>query len=705
MSASDKLSSKINEYWKDAEDSRVAYEGQWRLNLSWLVGRQYVVWHRTQRRIIEPPAPAYRIRLVANRLLPIWRTSLGRLLKTRPIPDIIPASGEENDVLTAKVGDKLIKHIWNLEGMEGRKAIELYSWMLACGTGFVQVWWDHDKGDVVEMPESVGDEELLENPEAAYQRLGDISLSIVTPFEIYPDPSATNWDDLRWLFHAKALPVDILQERFPDHKDKIKAESGLETVSWPFDQQYTGPIGFARDAQRFALKDHARLKEFYERASPKFPRGRHAVQIGDVTIEFEEKLPYDHTEIPIIKFDYIFYPGRFWGGSVLEQLIPLQREYNRTRSQIIENKNLMSKPKLLVPSTAEISADAWTTEPGEKVIYNPLGGRPEPWVPPPIPGYVLQELDRNEQDMMEVSSNHWASRGINPPGVRTAAGLAMLQEADDTPFGPVLQWNESSWRKTAEQAIELAKQFYTEPRTVYLGLGTEAEVAEFSREKLKGRYRVRVDVGSSLPMSRAARMQFALELLDRGAFRNDRNQVDEQRFFKFLEMETVLDIYQDEQVDMRVARTEDVEMRDRLTRYDAGEYDNHLIHLDEHIRFLKAVGVEYPKHESIPLLAEHIKQHELRLRERELKKASEQIAIQKGVEELKAAAGIQPPPPPQPRGPQPGPGRPPGPPAPGMVPQGMIPAGPPGVPQGPPAGPPGPPAGPPGPPLPEGVPA
>lgn len=672
--AEEKVKSLLHDRWRDAESAREPYEGQWRINLAWLVGRQYTVWHKAQKRIIEKAVPEWRVRLVANRILPIWRSSIGRMLKTRPIPDAIPASGDEQDVMTAKVGDKLLKHIWENSDMAGRKSIELYSWMLSCGTAFLQVWWDHEQGELIEDPESVDDLELLENPEAAYQRMGDIALNVLSPFEVFPDNSATGSDDALWLWNAKALPVDVLKERFPEHKSKISPESGLEMVLWPFDQSYTSPTGQI-NAGPHNLKEHARLKEYYEKPSSKYIKGRHAIMIGDTIIDYQEKLPYDHGQLPVIKFDYIYYPGRYWGGAVIEQLIPIQREYNRTRSQIIENKNMLSKPKLLVPSTAEIPADAWTTEPGERVTYNPFGGKPEPWVPPPIPGYVLQELDRNEQDMMEVSSHHWAARGMNPPGVRTAAGLAMLQEADDTPFGPVLQWNENSWRTAAKQCLELGKQFYTEPRTVYLGLGNTAEVAEFSREKLQGRFRIRVDVGSTLPMSRAARMQFALEMLDRGAFRNDKGQVDEPRFFQFLEMETALDIYRDDAIDLRVARTENVEMRDRLTSFEPGEYDNHPAHMDEHIRFMKELALEHgADHEAVAMFGAHIKAHELRMREAQLKRVSEQIAIQQGANDLRAAAGIPPQPPPG--GPPPSP---PGPAAPAPPP-----GGPPNAPPGPP---------------------
>ena len=685
-----KLDSKVRgtltERFTDAENARNSYETQWRLNLAWLIGRQYSVWHKLQRKIIEPPAPPWRVRLVANRILPIWRSSLGRLLKTRPLPDVVPASGDEQDILTAKVGDKLVKHIWNSQDFDGRKSIELFSWMLSCGTAFVMPWWDHAAGDNVEMPEMVEPDELLKNPQAAVQKMGEVGLDVVSPFEVYPEPTATTVDDMNWVWRAKAFQVDSLRERYPDFKEKIQPEAGLEAVVYPFDPIMQGGTGIRETPPQ--AKDMARLKEYFEKASGKYPQGRHAVFVGDTLVLYEENLPYEHGEIPLIKFDYIIYPGRFWAGGVIEQLIPLQREYNRTRSQIIENKNLMSKPKLLIPTSAEISQDAWTSEPGEKVYYSPLGGRPEPWVPPPIPGYVLQELDRTESDMMETSSHHYISRGMNPPGVRTAAGMAMLQEADDTPFGPVLQWNENSFRKVATHILELAKQFYTETRLVYMGVGNNASVVEFSRNQLEGRYRVVVDVGSSLPMSRAARMQFALEMLDRGFFRNDRNQPDEAKFFEFLEMQSAVDIFREDSVDINVARTENVEMRDSKIQIEAGEYDNHPVHLNHHVRFMKELNLEKPGDQAITIITAHIRSHEQRMREIAVKQEEEKMTVQRSIQELQQAM-MPPSPPPLPPAPPAPPGAPPRPAAPpqGPAPAPQAPAGPPGPgqpPQGPP---------------------
>lgn len=665
---------------REATDNRWTVEAQWRLNMAWLIGRQYTTINRGSRRLEEVPAPPWRVRYVSNRILPTWRMYLGRLSKIRPVPEAIPATGNEADMMAAKVADKLLKYVWMKEGLDKQKAIELYGWMLVCGSAFLTIWWDHDAGDPIELPEAVDSEELLSDPSKGIQRLGDIRVDVVSPFEVFPDPSARTWDECRYVYHVKAVPVDILRDMFPEAAHKIHAESGLEMISsW-----FTDPLMYAPGISRpliQPIRDHARLIEYYERPSKKYPLGRHAIAAGSENwVVIEDKLPYDHLEIPLVKFDFISIPGRFWGMSLIEQLIPIQKNLNLSKSMLIENKIALTRPKVLIPTTAEVSPDAFTTEAGEKVWYNPLGGKPEPWVPPPIPGYVLSELQMIEQDFMEVSSLHWVSRGMNPPGVRTAAGIAILQEADETPLGPVLTWNEQSWERAAEQVIELGRQFYTEPRLVYARLGDKVEALEFSREKLEGRYRIILDIGSSIPLSKAARIQFAFELLDRGAFRTPEGRIDEARLFKFLEMESAVEKYWEEDIDLKLARFENIEMRDNKTQFEPGELDNHMLHLQVHTRFIKELALEDPEHPAIPIIREHMDMHEERIKQGMVKRAAQQTDVQRRIQEVQSVLA-------QPGAPQMAPqlgaqGQP----SPGMMP--AAPAGGPASPAAPPAMPP-----------------
>src|SRR5206468_5865167 len=71
------------------------------------------------------------------------------------------------------------------------------------------------------------------------------------------------------------------------------------------------------------------------------PDGGMFTIVGDKLVQFVKGNPYLHKQYPFAKVPHIP-TGRFYGDSVITDLVPIQREYNRTRGQINEAKNKMS---------------------------------------------------------------------------------------------------------------------------------------------------------------------------------------------------------------------------------------------------------------------------------------------------------------------------------------------------------------------------
>ena len=76
------------------------------------------------------------------------------------------------------------------------------------------------------------------------------------------------------------------------------------------------------------------------------PEGGMITVVDDVIVQASiHGLPYEHRQYPLAPFRHIP-TGKFYTASTIEALIPLQREYNRTASQIVEAKNRMGKPQM-----------------------------------------------------------------------------------------------------------------------------------------------------------------------------------------------------------------------------------------------------------------------------------------------------------------------------------------------------------------------
>ena len=135
------------------------------------------------------------------------------------------------------------------------------------------------------------------------------------------------------------------------------------------------------------MENSAVVHEYWELPSSEYPRGRRITTCSDKVLLYAEDIGFGEQddsprELPFFPFCHINVPGRLIPTCVVEQLIPVQREYNRSRSQIIENKNLVGNPMLIYP-TGALNEEP-TNEPGQILEYNPGAGKPEYLNPPAL---------------------------------------------------------------------------------------------------------------------------------------------------------------------------------------------------------------------------------------------------------------------------------------------------------------------------------
>src|SRR5690606_3804127 len=99
------------------------------------------------------------------------------------------------------------------------------------------------------------------------------------------------------------------------------------------------------------------------------------------------------------------------------------RNYNKSRSQAVEIRNLAAKPKWLVPK-GSIDRPI-TTAPAEQIEYIPIAGyRPEPILGREVPTTYWRGLEHPRNVISEVSCQHEVSRSIAPSRVRPRTAIA-----------------------------------------------------------------------------------------------------------------------------------------------------------------------------------------------------------------------------------------------------------------------------------------
>lgn len=85
------------------------------------------------------------------------------------------------------------------------------------------------------------------------------------------------------------------------------------------------------------MEDGVLVTEYYEMPSAEYKNGRLLITCGDMLL-YEGELPYQTGEngerrAPFVRQVSLSRPGCFWGMSIIERCIPIQRAYNAVKNR------------------------------------------------------------------------------------------------------------------------------------------------------------------------------------------------------------------------------------------------------------------------------------------------------------------------------------------------------------------------------------
>lgn len=517
---------------------RASMESQWKLNLAFYKGRQYSYYNRSTRRIESLPVedgekPRYRVRLVSNQIIAGAHSLLAKFTKTKPNLFASPASGSDSDVKAAQMAEKLLEHWWKDLCLDDRLE-EAILWSIITGQGYWKISWDEHAGKSMRFllgpdGQPILEEALADAFRAELRRfgveaeekvayMGDIKVEAISPFDVYLDPSAKVFDDCKY-----AICVHYLDP------EEIKTRWGVEVTADSVSEAPDASIPMinAQDAIEPNVKQ---VFVGYFLPTAAMPNGRYVVWIDSPKkILQDESWPYPFNELPLVKFPGMRVPGAIYDTSTVEQAIPLQKELNRTLSQIVEYKNLTIKPRVWAP-TGSVTTRI-TSEPGALYEYNPIGEhKPEIEKLPTMPPYVFEHLTGIRNALREAFGIQDITEGTPPPNVEAGIAIDLLQEMATDRIMPTMKLIENALARAGQQMLSFAQQYYKEPRMMKVyGPGGRSQSRRFTQADIQGGISVVVETGSGLPRTRAGRQARILDYIDKGILRPD-------QAFKYLDL-------------------------------------------------------------------------------------------------------------------------------------------------------------------------
>ena len=584
------LAAEIQHKYEERREERRTFELQWRLNQNYLQGNQYCdILAETGELVDYPALTEYEQRGVYNQIAPIYETRLSKLSRVQPGMIVRPLTEDTDDITTAELSTKLLKSAFTQQGMTA-KQMEAAAWAEICGSVFYKSVWDPRAGRILGYV----------NGKPVYE--GDISVSVVPAYEIFPSscykPTLKEQDSL---IHARVYSVQEVYDRW----GVLVEGRQLNVLSMESSGMLPGGSGYNPSMQQIhdrIMKDAVLVLEYYEKPSLDFLNGRHIIVVGDHVAHVGE-LPYAvgtyyRRDFPFAQQLCLESPGIFWGSTIIERLIPLQRDYNAVKNRINEHIARMALGNPVVEQGSLVNEELLDVgfQPGMVVEYK-VGSQPPDWMKvTEIPQSLFSKLQEMRTEFIDISGVSEMARTSQAPGsISSGTALEILKEQDDTRLTLTAENIRCALQTVGKQWLRLFKQFAVEPRIARVSGDDMGDVSTLVwRQSDITSDDVAVDTDNEMTNTPAQRKQLALELMQAGFFADpDTGSMTREtraklmQVFKLGNWESAIDM---DEMHMARARRECMELEQRILP-KVMELDEHSMHIREHTRY--ALGANF----------------------------------------------------------------------------------------------------------------
>ena len=608
----EKIAKEVIDDFKNRAEARKSFDTIWQINMNFLMGNQYCnIGYGGQ--IEEADRQFFwQEREVYNHIAPIYDIRYAKLSRIKPDINVIPATSDERDKQSAKASKKIYKSLKNKLEIEN-KITQAIKWSEVCGTVFYKVSWNNNLGQTVAV-----------DKDGNKIKSGEVELSVVSPFEIYPDSqTCESLRDCQSLLHAKAYTTEQIKSMYGV---EVKGEK-INTFSLDNVSVGVGGLGFNGTATKLieTTKDNSAIViEKYVRPNSEYPNGRLIIVAGDKLV-YDGELPYlcgeDKTrDFPFIRQTSIEEPGCFWGTSVIERLIPVQRAFNAVKNRKHEFINRLS---LGVLSVEDGSVDLDNLEeeglcPGKVLVYRQGATEPKYLQSESIPAGLSDEENNLLDEFNKISGvNDLLSTSTISSNISGNA-LELLISQDETRLNASIESIKSACKEIAKKILRLYKQYAIFPRIAKIvGENGQIEMFYFSSSDISSDD-IELENQTDGSQTLTQRREMIFSLLEKGIFQDENGTLTNRMKCKILEM-LGLGIWENAQdlneLHLKRADGENIKML-KGDEVDVSEIDDDKLHLNEHIAFMLGEDFEKAKAKNSKLekmFLEHIHKHKKKM--------------------------------------------------------------------------------------------
>lgn len=604
------LVNEILEDFKNRQIARRQLETNWQLNINFFIGNQYCGINTNGDIVDGYKQYFWEEREVFNHIAPLVELRLSKLANVRPSLTVLPFSDEMEDIASAKVSKKILKSVCHEIGFS-KLLQEATRWSEICGTAFYKIGWNDKKGRFIAKNETGN---------KIYE--GDVEVSVVSPFEIYPDSNTySSIEECESIIYARSFSSKEVKNKWG-----VEVEGKTINVFSLDNITSVGGLGYNATSSSLAKTtklDQVIVLEKYESPSIEYPNGRLIIIAGDKLVYMGE-LPYINKEngergFPFVRQCAIPIPNSFFGISTIDRCIPIQRAYNAIKNRKHEFLNRLTMGILAVEDGSVDTEDLEEEglSPGKVLIYRQGSNAPKLLSTGSVPLDFQYEENQLLSEFLNVSG---VNDLLNAKTISTnisGVALQLLIEQDEVRLLSSAEEIRNAAKETAKQMLRLFKQFAFLPHTSRIvGEDGGIEMFYWQNSDIQADDIV-FETENEINETVAQKRSMILDILKTGLLHDEDGKLSNSVRTKLLEQLgmglSVLDNEQDlKSLQTKQATKENLRLIDEDIIELPKEIDEHDIHISSHIGFMLSKEFDKASKKNPKLekkLLEHIKDH------------------------------------------------------------------------------------------------
>lgn len=393
-----------------------------------------------------------------------------------PSPNVLPR--EEGDKAEAEMLTSIIPVILDQNDFE-QVYSDVWSYKLKSGTGVYGVFWDKSK----------------------LNGLGDITIKKIDLINLFWESGITDIQKSRNIFHVELADNDILEETYPQLREKLGTttidiskyvyDDTVDTsnkscvVDWYYKKNFNGKTvlhycKFVNDTVLFATENDP---------------------------NFAERGWYDHGQYPFI-FDPLYsVEGTPAGFGYIDIGKDAQSYIDRGNQAIMQNMLANTKPRHFIRNDGSVNESEYADMNKDFVHVDGNLGQDSilPIQGKPLSDIYVQVVTNKIDELKETTGNRDISTGGTTSGVTAASAIAAMQEAGSKLSRDNSKAAYRAYKRMCLMIIELIRQFYDLPRCFrIMGENGAARYVQYSNAGIQpqgqGGVELGVDMGYRLPL-------------------------------------------------------------------------------------------------------------------------------------------------------------------------------------------------------------